>query len=135
MATIVEAKQVDEDIPEDRTRRLEYFNAAIILLGALLSVYWQDRAITLSFLAGAALNVFNFRLLRRIVAALCGGKTTSKRKLVVQILLKFVGGLGLLTLLMVFFKPKPIAFLLGLSTIVLVVALEGVLALFRKDTP
>lgn len=118
----------------DRTRRLEYFNWAVLVLGALVSVYWQNKAITLSFLAGAGLTAFNFRLLRHIVAALCGGRVTTKKKLVAQIVLKFVGGLALLTILMVVFKPKPIPFLLGLSTIVIAIMVEAFSALFQTES-
>jgi len=114
------------------SKEIETFNLVLVILGTLGSVYWQDRFLTLSFLAGGALTALNFRLLRMIVGNLLGPKKVAKGKLVAQVVIKFIGGLGALAAIMLWMKPQPIAFLLGLSTIVLAVTLEGLLGLLRN---
>ncbi len=118
----------------DRSRVLEIYQWITVALGTLASVAWQDRALTLSFLGGGLLAGVNFHLLRKIVLALTGGHQVSRRRLLAQILLKLLGGVGALAMVLVFLRPHPVAFLLGLSTVVVVLILEGVLGLFRTPT-
>lgn len=111
---------------------LERNNLILVLVGTLASVYFQDRALTLSFFAGGFITIVNLRLLKLIVTNLTSGKKISQGKLLVQVIVKFFGSLGLLAVIMLVFEPNAIAFLLGLSTIVLAVILEGVLGAFRN---
>ena len=74
-ATNSQIKQQSSQKEEgDRSAALERFNLIFVILGALISVYFRDRALTLSFLAGGLLTILNFRLLRTIVKHLTGGK-------------------------------------------------------------
>jgi heme O synthase-like polyprenyltransferase len=117
----------------DAGRSLERNNLILALLGTLASVYFQDRAMTLSFAAGGALTVLNLRLWRLMVRTLTSPKRISRGKLIAQVIVKFAGGLGALAVIMLVFHPQPIAFLLGLSTVVLAVILEAVLGVFRES--
>lgn len=130
--TILKNLEGTEAAP-DRGRALERNNLILVLLGSLGSFYFRDWAVTWSFFAGGALTVINLHLLRRIVISLVGTKQVSRGKLVAQVLAKFLGGLGALAVIMLVFHPRPIAFLLGLSTIVLAIFFEGLLGIFRSE--
>jgi heme O synthase-like polyprenyltransferase len=79
------------------------------------------------------LNVVNLRLLTLIVRGLTGQRKISKGKLVAQVVIKFGGVLGVLAFLMLVVRPAPLPFLLGLSTVVAAVVLEGVFGIFRRE--
>jgi ATP synthase I subunit len=121
------------EIKSDSVRRLERNNLILVLLGTIVSCYFQNARLTLSFLAGGTMTVVNLRLIRLIVAALTGEKTPSKGKLVAQVLLKFAGMIGVLAFVMLVLRPAPIPFLLGLSTIVVAIMIEGILGVFRSE--
>ncbi len=110
---------------------LERNNLILVILGALVSVYWQDRTLTLSFLAGGILSVVNLRMLRLIVGNLTGPERISKVKLVMQVLIKYLGVLGALAFLLLVLHPQPVALLIGLSTVVAAILVEGLLGIFR----
>jgi ATP synthase I chain. len=112
---------------------LERNNLILVLLGTLISCYFKNRAVTLSFLAGGAITVANLRLIRLIVVALTGKKAPSKTRLTLQILVKFLGMMGVLAFTILVLKPHSIAFLFGLSTIVVAITAEGIAGLFRSE--
>ena len=118
----------------DSSRSLERNNLILVLLGTLASCFFKKIEISLSFFAGGAFTILNLRLLRMIVAALVGKKAISKGKLIAQVLVKFFGMMALLAFLMLVVKPLPIPFLLGLSTLVVSVVLEGILGIFRSES-
>ena len=111
---------------------LERNNLILVLLGTLGTCYFQSAALTLSFLAGGAITVVNLRLIRLIVGALTGERVPSKGRLTLQILVKFVGMIGALAFMILVLHPQPVAFLLGLSTVVVAITYEGVAGLFRS---
>ena len=113
-------------------RRLEWINLILVAAGTLATSAWKSWPLTWSFLAGGLLTVLNFRLLRMIVRSLTRPQV-KKGKLVAQVVLKYLGGLGALAVIMLVFHPKPIPFLLGLSTVVIAVVVEGVLGIFRSE--
>lgn len=121
------------ELKADSARSLERNNLILVLLGTLASCFFQNAEITLSFLAGGALTVVNLRLIRLIVGALTGIKTPSKVRLTLQILVKFVGMMGALAFIMLVMHPAPVPFLLGLSTIVGAILIEGIAGLFRSE--
>lgn len=110
-------------------RRLEINNLIIVALGTLGFGLTKDLRMVTSFLAGGLVTVANLWLLRRIITGLLGENRPAKWKLALQILLKFAGMLGIIGALMVWGKPLPIPFLLGLSTLVLTIVFEGLLGL------
>lgn len=115
-----------------KTRSLERNNLILVILGSLISVYWQDRAITLSFLAGGLISILNLRMLTSIVGNLTRPEGIPKGKLVLQVLVKYLGLLGSLAFLFLVLHPQPVAVLVGLSTVVAAVLLEGLLGIFRN---
>lgn len=112
---------------------LERNNLILVLLGILVSCYFKNVSLTLSFFAGGAITVVNLRLLRRIVGALTASKAPSKIRLTLQVLVKFFGMIGVLAFVILVIKPDSVAFLLGLSTIVIAISYEGVAGLFRSE--
>jgi len=127
----VPAEALDES-PEDG-RRLERNNLLLVVLGTAAFGFTQDFRQVLSFLAGGILTVANLRLYRLIVAGLLGGKPTRKGKLIAQVIVKFVGVMGSLAVIMLVLHPAPVPFLLGLSTLVVAIALEGIVGIFRQE--
>lgn len=116
---------------QDSSRRLELSILLLVVVGTAVSLLWRDVYVTWSFAIGGVLMLVNFRLLRMIVRSLVQPEKASKGKLVAQVVIKFFGGLGALAAIMLWLKPQPIAFLLGLSTLVVAMALEGLIGIFR----
>ncbi|HCU23508.1 MAG TPA: hypothetical protein DF383_00710 [Deltaproteobacteria bacterium] len=112
---------------ERGSRRLERNNLLLVVLGSVAFSFTGDFRKVLSFLAGGLITVVNLRLFRLIVAGMTGLRQTKRSRLIVQVVLKFFGMLGVLAFLMLVLKPAPIALLLGLSTLVVAVTLEGIL--------
>lgn len=110
-------------------KRLEISNLILVAIGSLGFALTKDLRMILSFLSGGAITIANLWLLRRIISGLLGENRPAKWKLAIQILLKFGGMLGIITALMFWTKPAPIPFILGLSTLVLAILLEGLLGL------
>ncbi|HKY62041.1 MAG TPA: ATP synthase subunit I [bacterium] len=113
--------------------RLERNNLLLVVVGTAAFAFTGDLRQVLGFLAGGLVTVANLRLFRLIVAGLTGIKQVTKGKLLAQVLLKFFGLIAVLAFLMLVVKPAPIPFLLGLSTVVLAVAIEGLLGLLRSE--
>ncbi len=121
-----------EQSPET-ARRLERNNLLLVVLGTAAFGFTQDFRQVLSFLAGGILTVVNLRLFRLIVAGLLGQKPTKKGRLIAQVVVKFLGVMGALAFLMLVLKPAPLPFLVGLSTLVIAIALEGIFGIFRQE--
>jgi hypothetical protein len=114
-------------------RRMEVVNLLLVLAGTGIFFFFREGREVWSFLAGGLLNVVNLRLLTLIVRGLTGQRKISKGKLVAQVVIKFGGVLGVLAFLMLVVRPAPLPFLLGLSTVVAAVVLEGVFGIFRRE--
>lgn len=121
------------DVAEPESKNhLERNNILLVVLGAMAFGMLRGFEETWSFLAGGVLTIINLRLLKLIVRGLTSGEPPSKGRMVGQVVVKFAGVLGLLAFLMIVVKPMPIPFLLGLSTLVVAISLEGIFGLFRK---
>lgn len=128
----VEAK-VESGADAPGARRLEWINLILVVAGGAVTWIWQDWPLTWSFFAGGLLTALNLRLLRLIVRSLTKPQGVKKWKLVAQVVLKYLGGLGALAVIMLVFHPRPVPFLLGLSTIVAAVIVEGIFGVFRSE--
>lgn len=124
--------EAGESNPE-AARHLERNNLLLVVLGTAAFGFTQDFRQVLSFLAGGILTVVNLRLFRLIVAGMLGGKVTKKGRLIAQVVIKFFGVMGALAFLMLVVKPAPVPFLVGLSTIVMAITLEGIFGIFRQE--
>lgn len=128
-------QEVADDGPTgtEAAQRLERNNLLLVVLGTAAFAFTGELNQVLGFLAGGLVTVANLRLFRLIVAGLTGVKPVKKGKLLAQVLLKFFGLMAVLTFLMLVVKPAPLPFLLGLSTVVVAVVIEGVKGLLRSE--
>ncbi|HKX12006.1 MAG TPA: ATP synthase subunit I [bacterium] len=117
----------------EATQRLERNNLLLVVLGTAAFAFTGELRPVLGFLAGGLVTVANLRLFRLIVAGLTGVKPVKKSKLLAQVFLKLFGLMAVLVFLMVVVKPAPVPFLLGLSTVVVAVVIEGVMGLLRSE--
>ncbi|MCE9624094.1 MAG: ATP synthase subunit I [Deltaproteobacteria bacterium] len=117
----------------EAARHLERNNLLLVVVGTAAFGFTQDFRQVLSFLAGGILTVVNLRLFRLIVAGMLGQKPTKKGRLIAQVIVKFFGLMAALTFLMLVVKPQPVPFLLGLSTVVVAITLEGIFGIFRSE--
>lgn len=135
----VARQEATSEEPDDRitgavaAARLERNNLLLVVLGTAAFGFSGTLNQVLGFLAGGLLTVANLRLFRLIVTGLTGEKPVAKGKLLAQVFLKFFGLMAVLTFLMLVVKPPPIPFLLGLSTIVVTIVIEGVMGLLRSE--
>jgi len=118
---------------DQTARNLERNNLILVIAGAVAMGFFYNLRDVGSFLAGGCFTVVNLRLLRMIVKGLAAPERSSKGRMGLQIVVKYAGMLGLLAFLMLVVKPSSIPFLLGLSTVVVAVALEGLIGLFRRS--
>lgn len=116
------------------SRRIEIVNLLLVMAGTMSFFYAGDWRQVWSFLAGGLLNILNLRLLTMIVGGLTGQRKVTRRRLIAQALIKFGGMLGLLAFLMLVVRPDPVPFLLGLSTVVAAIVLEGIMGIFRRES-
>jgi len=130
------AAESEAQVEHDRgsSRRIEFINLMLFLVGSGWFFFYRDRAEALGFFLGGLINAVNLRLMISIIHGFTGGQAVSKKKLTAQVLIKFVGGLGALALILLKVKPPAVPFLLGLSTVVLAVLAEGVIGIFRRDS-
>jgi len=121
-----------EETP-DNAGRLERNNLLLVVLGTAAFGFTGDFRQVLSFLAGGILTVANLRMFRVIVAGMVGQRKTKKSRLIAQVIFKFLGLMAAVAVLMLVVKPAPLPFLLGLSTLVVAITLEGIYGVFRSE--
>lgn len=112
--------------------RIEACNLALVVVGSLASLYFWDPKISLGFFLGGLITVLNLRLLRWIVGGLTQDSQVNKAKLIGQILFKFFGMFAAVALVVLYLDVNAIALLVGVSTVVAAITLEGVQGLFRR---
>ncbi|MCB1213950.1 MAG: ATP synthase subunit I [Deltaproteobacteria bacterium] len=110
---------------------LEWINLSLVLLGLLLVLLKQDFAWFWAFFCGGLLSVLNLRLWRLLVAGLTGQRKFSKALLALLALLKLTLIFGGLALILWFLKPPLVPFLLGISTLVMAIVLQGVWGMIK----
>jgi len=113
----------------NRIRFIAMFIAVVMMLG---SFYFRSVNVTLSILAGSAIVIISFELLHVIVSRALSAKP-SKLFIVILAAIKFVI-LGILLWFVVVKLPiHPVAFLVGLMTMILAIGVEGIFNLARKS--
>lgn len=117
----------------DSARSIERTNLLLWAGGSLGLFLAKGFYVMWSFALGSLLTALNFRLLRWISQSLLGVTSVSKNRLVLQIVLKLTAMIGLLALILFVLHPHLVYFALGFSTLVLAIAFEGVLGLFRGE--
>jgi hypothetical protein len=111
--------------------RITKINLFLVGIGAVLFGIFQGLPSLFSFLAGGLLTVANLWFLNRIVSKLTYEEDVSKGRLIAQVLIKYLGMIGAIAFLMLVIHPSAIPFLVGLSTLVLAIMVEGVRGIFN----
>lgn len=106
--------------------RIERLAALLVGLTTLLSLLFWDASITLGAAVGGAIAALNFYALRRLVQAITSSENQSKQAVMVILLTMKLGALAGAIYLMINYLPvNPLAFMVGVSVIVLSIFIEG----------
>jgi len=118
-------------------QRIERIALLLVGLATVASLVFWDGRIVLGVGVGGALAALNFHALRRIMAAIFNAEGTSGQKqafTAVLLLFKF-GALALTVFLVVKFAPvDAVAFMVGISVVVLSIFIEGFRIMLRGPT-
>lgn len=114
------------------SKSLEWINLALVGLGLLILAAAQKLDWLLAFALGGIFSGINLRLWRVIVAGLTGQKKLNRGLLAFLVVLKLGVLFGGLALVLIFLKPPLLPFLLGLSTLVMAIVVQGVWGMFKN---
>ena len=121
---------------EITVNQVERCNLAIFILGSIaVAVIIRDVMAFFSFAVASAIVIFNFRLLKNIIAKLVLKQEIGKKDLLITLPLKFILLLGILTVIVVYGNIKPIYFLMGLSTVFVSILVSQFLPVFSSSSP
>lgn len=121
---------------EITVNQVERCNLAIFILGSIaVAVIIRDVMAFFSFAVASAIVIFNFRLLKNIIAKLVLKQEIGKKDLLITLPLKFILLLGILTVIVVYGNIKPIYFLMGLSTVFVSILVSQLLPVFSSSSP
>ncbi len=102
---------------------IEKRSAQILVLFFLASLWFQSWAVSLGILLGGGIGLLNFRWLWRILR---GYLFSGKRYSLFQLVGKFFVLLVILFVVIRYVRVNPVAFLAGISTLVLGIVIEAV---------
>ena len=102
--------------------------ACALLLGSLA---YRSVFITLGVFVGAAISLLNFRLLWKIAEPAFRAGAIPRGRLVLRFIAKMVGLLAAIFLVIYLDAVNILGFLVGLSTIVLGIIIEGIVQIYR----
>jgi hypothetical protein len=121
---------------EITVNQVERCNLAIFILGSIaVAVIIRDVMAFFSFAVASAIVIFNFRLLKNIIAKLVLKQEIGKKDLLITLPLKFILLLGILTVIVVYGNIKPVYFLMGLSTVFVSILVSQLLPVFSSSSP
>lgn len=111
-------------VRQRETRKLssiEKRSAQILVLFLLASLWFHSGSILLGLILGGAISILNFRWLWRIVE-----KVLFERKKFygLEALMKFIALVSVVSFILLYVQVHPIAFLAGISTLVLGILFE-----------
>lgn len=112
---------------------LEWLHLGLVLLGLLLVAAKQDLSWLWAFALGAFLNLLNLRLWSLLVAGLTGQKKISKAVLALLVFVKLGLLFGGLVLALLVLQAPLMPFLLGMSTLVAAIVLQGLWGVIKGD--
>ena len=120
---------------EQTVQRVERIALVLVAVATLISLVSMDRAIFLGVGLGGALAAANFHALRRILQALFKShdQKSSSRQAMLSVLLTIKFGLlaACIFLVVRYLPVNPMAFLAGISTVVLAIFVERVRVVLR----
>jgi hypothetical protein len=108
-------------------QRIEKLSALLVGIATLLSLLLRDSRITLGVALGGALATLNFWALRRILQGIIQGGGNPRRQALLGLILTLKLGLvaAVIYLIVSYLPLHPIAFLVGISFVVLAIFIEG----------
>jgi ABC-type multidrug transport system fused ATPase/permease subunit len=115
------------------TRKLssiEKRSAQILALFLLASLWFHSGPILLGLILGGAVSILNFRWLWRIVEKLL---FEQKKFYGLEALMKFIVLVAVVSFILLYLQVHPIAFLVGISTLVLGILFESVWAPLKSE--
>ena len=119
---------------KEHVKRIERIALLLVGLATLASLVFWDSRIVLGVGLGGALATLNFHALRRIMAAIFRAEGSSAQKQVftgLMLTFKF-GFLAAAVFLVVKYAPvDPVAFMAGISVVVLSIFIEGFRIMLR----
>lgn len=120
-------------VRQPETRKLisiEKRSAQILVLFLLASLWFHSGAILLGLILGGAVSILNFRWLWRIVEKVLFER---KRFYGLQALVKFIVLVFVVSFILLYVPVHPIAFLVGISTLVLGILFEFIWVPLRSE--
>jgi hypothetical protein len=105
--------------------RLEKWSAAVSILMIAASLFWWNKKISLSVLAGVAISAGSFFLLHLLISQAIKRTGAGRAALVVALMAK-LGVVGVVLWFVITQVPvQAVAFMIGLSTIIISMAIEA----------
>lgn len=113
--------------------RIERLSLLLVAVATLLSLLLQDRAISLGVGIGGALAALNFFALGRIMQSILRGDNARKQAVMAILLtLKFAAIAATIYMIIKFVPINAVAFLAGISVVVLSIFVEGFRTVFLQ---
>ena len=119
---------------KEHVKRIERVALSLVGLATLASLVFWDGRIVLGVGLGGMLAALNFHVLRRIMAAIfqAEGSSTQKQAFTGVLLTFKFGALAAVVFLVVNYAPvEPVAFMVGISVVVLSIFIEGFRIMLR----
>ena len=120
-------------VRQPETRKLisiEKRSAQILVLFLLASLWFHSGPILLGLILGGAVSILNFRWLWRIVEKLL---FEQKKFYGLEALMKFIVLVSVVSFVLLYLQVHPIAFLVGISTLVLGILFEFIWAPLKSE--
>lgn len=105
--------------------RLEKWCAVVAILMIITSVFWWDVKISLSLFAGAVVSVGSFFLLSLMISQALRRKGTTRAALFGVMVFKLVAVGAVLWFMVTRVPIQVVAFMIGLSAVVISIAIEA----------
>jgi hypothetical protein len=120
---------VEKEIHLTKTKSIWIKSLVAGLLMLVGSLFFTNQAATMSIGIGVAIAVANFWLLERLVKALVSQKEVNSGRVVLIFIVKLLVLFGVLGFVMLKVPVEALAFLFGLSCIVVGIVFEGITSL------
>ena len=120
-------------VRQRETRKLssvEKRSAQILVLFLLASLWFHSGPILLGLILGGVVSILNFRWLWRIVEKLL---FEQKKFYGLEALMKFIVLVSVVSFVLLYLQVHPIAFLVGISTLVLGILFEFIWAPLKSE--
>jgi hypothetical protein len=122
-------------VTQQAVLRVEKIGFLLVGVATLVSLLFQDRAMVLGVGLGSALAALNFSALRRILQGIFTGKNPRKQLFLgILLTIKFALLATAIYLIIKFIPISAIAFIIGISVVVMAIFVEGFRIAFCEPT-